>query len=839
MNYTNYIYGGVSVGLIFVLGFYFSKRRRSRRASEDPSTTTITKAEGADAQNHDSSRRGSWFQKRRSSAEPTLSTSTTASSHLNHVNGGIRKRGDHTNNNNNNNNSDASQSQNIKPPTSTPQSDEQGALILQNFYKSPLTPHKRLSTIHQHSNNNSDKKVDNDNATARHFNLDVKTWSDVSNDNTTKSQLIDHQEEKEKKLQSGCSVDDNTIIKDVETVQQQQQQQQQKESSNEIATEEDQQKADEIKDLQDLNSEKVCVKENQDKDEDVMMNDNISHNRFESVTPIETSMKADQVFATTKIEEENIQVLKDEAQLPCISTIENNKEGIQLENGIIPSLADQEKDNLLDVNENVVILSSTSDIQPVAVDVLNKTGDADANLGDHKNVVNDSSNVVNKISTPSPPKLSKFKLFVFQQYADRVSDSILIRTSDTLGRFQDSQFDYADDLMLSILYEAQRELSSKVKTRDFFKKEDNTALDLLADELVKEIIDKINTSDFDQVAKNDANISEEATLKPKLEEQHAVAEDKLEDIQRSDLLEKPIRHDSVERTNLYVHVKDNKTHQEVDKTVDDDEADGGVSTDYGRPLSGYAKNLADFLAEDDDEFELTDSEDEEDDTNDNNLCQKNTITDLPAVESGNAYEYGDINVDSSSEVEDDDEILENDQSINNQNSKTNELTSESFTCQSDNSHLNTDKDLLIKDSTNDHHESLDKEACSNENRKTVESFVKDASSANPDETLTKSDAEPKIAPESKNKHSNNKNSKESQFSAPAKRRQNKNRRARGERPKSLYEQDLQEMLPDINKYVEEQEQDVCNGDDDEDEEKGKLNFYSLVIFLIRIKDLER
>ena len=47
------------------------------------------------------------------------------------------------------------------------------------------------------------------------------------------------------------------------------------------------------------------------------------------------------------------------------------------------------------------------------------------------------------------------------------------------------------------------------------------------------------------------------------------------------------------------------------------------------------------------------------------------------------------------------------------------------------------------------------------------------------------------------------------------------------------------MLPDINKYVEEQEQDVCNGDDDEDEEKGKLNFYSLVIFLMRIKDLER
>ena len=748
MNYTNFIFGGVSVALIFVLGFYFSNRRRSRKASNNPDD----KDGGDDTKDRDINREG-LLQK-----QSTAETSSTTANH-NHVNG-LRKRGDkidHATGSNNNNND----GQIHTIPS------EQEALILQNFYQSPLTPHKRLS-IHRGDDNRNDSE---DDEAATHFKFDVKPSSDISADNKCQLEV----ERKEKTIQSV----DNT-----ETVQQ----------ISEVVAK--------VKHPE-PEIENTCVKKDKDKTEVVMTKDILC----ESDAII---IKADRVLPTTNIEKEaaisihsldatEAVPIDNKDQLRANNNTKDNEESHykEISSMNFKKTTESTQEQLLDVNENdfdfkVDSRSSTSYTKDAILP--NKSGDEPKDKDTN--------------SAKPPPKLSKFKLFIFQEYADRVSDSILIRTSDTLTRFQDSQFDYADDLTLSILYEAQKEVSSRVKDTG-----NKSALDALADELVKGIIDKIRQSGFDKsMVQQNNNVNNE---------QKHLFEDILEKIEvpsDANVVVQQNNSNAIEQNNLLEDKLDRRIEgssdvakcgpSEDDLTV----TDGGVSTDYGRPLSGYAKNLADFLA-DDDEFELSDDDFTDDDKDDEekdrrkqiSTTNKNEARDFDVDEDDDDVDDEDVDVLDPDLDEIDDDLISNNN--NNNNTKTNTLATELDTCRSD----NKDHDLLLRcEESKDQNCLPDRTSLNDKGGKTPakeDSLLETA-------TTTTGQDESIAAPN--NKKTAKSSSKEAQFAAPAKRRQNKNRRTRGERPKSLYEQDLQEMLPDINKYVEGEE-----GEENEDEGNKK------------------
>ncbi|XP_066918225.1 uncharacterized protein [Clytia hemisphaerica] len=350
---------------------------------------------------------------------------------------------------------------------------------------------------------------------------------------------------------------------------------------------------------------------------------------------------------------------------------------------------------------------------------------------------------------PPAKRLSKFKLFVFQEYADRMSDRILSNTSTTLDQFHDSQVDFAEDLSLTVLYEARKEVYNNTSTSTQANDEENnnneSTLDMIADKLVDQIL-------FGKTSPQN-KLASTATIEkpPEPSEKAAIPSDSTISVEN-----------------------DNKL----------DVEDGAIKTDYGRPLSGYAKNLADFLA-DDDEFELSDAEDED---AKEEIARPRSVGARPSREGArDSQEESDYE-----DTEDDEDELSDDED-------------ESFLDEENVSFENDDERTTIFVNA----DFVDDEVAKKEKLETKEFETQKLQE--PLETSAVEKQEPEIKIETENKKA-----KTSQYAPAVKRRQN-NRRTRGERPKSLYEQDLQEIFNEIKMPADED-----GGNDDQDDSKEVL-----------------
>ena len=859
MSYENlYIYGSVSVALIFVLGFYFTNRRGSRRKSSTASATTIDASKDEGSHN---------LKKDKTQTTPNATSPATSSS--NAVVNGLRKRtgqapptDDHTTNNNNINGNSKNQNQNnCSIPTITvneENKEKQDVLILQNFVKSPLTPHKRLS-IHNtsSSNNNNNSNIattDNDNKSQRENRVCIgaeKTASTCSQlDAKPPSSDFDADKDSSKSVQ----------LQEPKSLKQKQ-----------LGTrkEKGERSVERVDTFDDINDDDATQARDGEKVKRVNQpSSSLELNVIEENFVVNDS--SEETMRNCFDENYNIEARKQSIGEDRPVTITNGDFLPQMKN--ITTSVEQEFEISSRGDGTLTINVDTNDLEIKAYtkDALissKKHLEIELSVMQQDALKNRKGSEVPQ-SLTNPPKLSKFKLFVFQQYADKISDSILSRTSNTLERFRDTQFDYADDLTMSILYAAQKEMTRKVQERisTNSKKEGNRTLDLLADDLVKGIIDKLMDS-------------------------------QLSPLNGIGLLKDNIEQKNTKNNKELVSPNDKGVSQQSNLPKEGDslgmtETDGGVSTDYGRPLSGYAKNLADFLAEDDDEFEdFSDDDDDsnykeeicENENNNNNSYYKAGISrNVDSLEHLEDESEDDLD-ESEEETSDDEELYENEaneiqsnkklknignddetntnkKSVANQvefieieqevttaqkytNSKISEeqsassieigpkienstgvsITNKADNRNTSNSNEGQDSERLISSSGSNNRTSEEIEKSPND---FTTPHNKDASEKN--ETINSS-----IKPQGEEQATSviingvatksSRSNKDGQFAAPAKRRQNKNRRTRGERPKSLYEQDLQELMPDIHKYAEGDEEGVTGdiGAEEDTEEDTK------------------
>ena len=328
---------------------------------------------------------------------------------------------------------------------------------------------------------------------------------------------------------------------------------------------------------------------------------------------------------------------------------------------------------------------------------------------------------------PVKKKLSDFKLFVFDKYAEKL-----------VGRIQ-------GDVMTGIeegsLYENEAEYvrrkieDTPVITNEKFDdtKNDVTVSDDL-DEFVNEFVESVLKKCVEE-----SNVNE------------TVTQPDLVDGEEEDLTKDSNRNLSVSKLN------NNK---------------------YDRPLSGYAEKLADFL--DDDDFdEMTETEDDEEETDDDE-----------------DEEEEDSEEDESDEVDDEEEMINSDTSSQKEiiihNTHSEMLSQQS----------RTDDQTIVDDQEKQTDSTLnlvDKHHVKDEDSNKINGEIIENGSNHDDGHPLESDTVKNTNSETSNNVNNEikddtktETSTKKSFPAPSvvRKRQNKNRRARGERPKSLYEQDL-------------------------------------------------
>lgn len=717
MIYSNLIYGGVSVAFVFFIGFYISNRRRksSQRDNENRKESTRNDDDG---QKHD------LRNKRQRNGK---ATSTTHSN-------GLRKRDVIT---------DTTGDESKRDQEETP-------LLIQNLIQSPSTPRKSHSTIKtlKEDQEQTDKgsvapkpiKITTGFVDNKTTNVEVNAQTDSTEFERPAAEVKDLQLTKVK--ENALTVEKHEFVN---------------ERDDEIVEEKNNKDVVKSDKEMDLDIEIAIA--------DVRFQEDNSRDNVSFLLNRTPQLEAKRYFnINSKLVEEELNdinenriknVVEEELNFSTSRRAAKNENKQSYSAATQPGTVSQDlQTNIIDGNlhqsdENKPNNNSSSS--------LNYTEKALQQDGVITEDVDKSDNITKEIGRLRSP--SKFKLFVFQKYSEKLSDRVMTRVSNAFQVLHDSRNDFADDLSLSILYQARKDFHTSSSTSSKTNDKTSMSLDKIADSIVDDLLLKVN----EEMLRKHTQSTEKNDIGKDIDQ--AISNNKIQtqSVKELNLVEE-------NESGCKVVVGEKHTIEIPSVELVEDETDGPtvIAGGYDRPLSGYAEKLAAFLA-DDDEFEEFNSDEDEDEDEDGDKENKNvTSNNRTSSQRNDVIEDDFDDVKEGSEFESDEE-------------------------DSDESEL----ELSIVDSNEDtvmNNEVSGKELITNP-PELVNSFIE-----NGEMDLERGERE------NRKKEDGNAYKKISPYAAPAKRRQNKNRRTRGERPKSLYEQDLMEVFHEIEQPDDEEEE---------------------------------